>query len=220
MRYKKVIIWLVAILILGFTGCKEENPTHERKSTSASKINAIKEGIEVAKTVPKAGDYTETLKYHRERLRKEEPVDVQILKEWYPETLGNLTIEKITEGRSGFKNTSVANAFYTNNKGGSEIQRLKIELLDGAGEQGSMVSSNMLAEGVFKRDASTSNFINKWSDRNGMDILETHDSRTNSTTLTFVVHERFSILVRAQNMDIEATWNLISKLPFKKLPKS
>lgn len=221
MKPQKLIIGLMMAIALGFTGCKQENPPKEQSAKTVSKKkNEIKEGIEVAKAVSKAGDYTETLKYHRERLQKLQPVDVETLKTWYPESLGNFKIDNITEGRSGFKNTSVANAIYTNGKGGSDIQRLKIELLDGAGEQGSMVSSNTLAASLIKRDASTPQYINKWNERNGIEILETQNLDTDNSTMTFVINERFHFLVRSENIDLEETWSLINNLPFEKLPKS
>lgn len=162
------------------------------------------------------------------RLKTLEPLTNEQLKEWLPESLGEL--EKINfsveDGNRGIvrlmgRYNATDEPEFLDTNDGSDVFNTKnktfvIEVMDGAGSGAETFSTMaMMFNMNFQSDDERKHV--KRVIVNGINARQTYHKQKNKTELHFIHKDRFVINATSTYMDPEETWGYLSKFDFEDL---
>ena len=132
----KTILKILGLMLL-MVSCNTQN----------KKDNTVDETVKMGKTV-------QDLAKQSQDLKETEPVSEETLNNWFPKTLQGMERQKIVKGTLTGYGISGATATYE----GSDKSRLVVNVNDGAGEKGTMLTSQYIAFKNLNTDSETDTF--------------------------------------------------------------
>jgi len=196
---KLLLLLLMAITI---ASCKKE---------TRDKIKQAKQHISNTTTVVEKAKAAEE---EMSELKEAVPFTNKELKEWLPESLGDLERTGFKVGAAGYMNVaSIEGTFKLeeNNK------IIAIQIIDGAGEMGSVMIASLGFASKMDIEEEDENKHLQTVVVNGIKAQQTYFKKRNETKLQFVYEKRFAVIIDTENMTPEETWQLFEKLNLDEL---
>ena len=194
---KKIIIAIVALL---FVACSKEEKVKEEQSGGLSDM------ITSEKASGKVSSTMEDVSKNIENLKNIPPMTNEELKSVFPENLLGLKRKELSVGDNAMMNISTAEAIYTddNNK------RIKVEIIDGAGETGSTMVSIMMTGLNSDTDKTTETGFEKSTEINGVKsiVSENKNGKRINSQIQTVLKNRYLLTLYADGF----TYNELQKV--------
>lgn len=199
------IVLLFCLGILSIS-CKKET-----RDKIAETTNDVKNVSSVVSNV-------QSLQEKAAKLRELTPLTNDELKAWLPESLRKMERKSYRVGKAGYTNISSIMGTYANTSAESN-ETFKVEVIDGAGEMGSMVMMSMGMVGNMEVEEEDEHKHLQTVEKKGFKARQLYYKKRNNTEVQFVYDDRFAIKVNATNMDVDKTWALLDDLNLKKLSR-
>jgi len=177
-------------------------------NTQNKKDNTVDETVKMGKTV-------QDLAKQSQDLKETEPVSEETLNNWFPKTLQGMELQKIVKGTLTGYGISGATATYE----GSDKSRLVVNVNDGAGEKGTMLTSQYIAFKNLNTDSETDTKSEKILNNNTMLGVETVYKAEKKVLINFLYKDRFAVNMQADNIDKQAVWDAFKELKIDRLFK-
>ena len=190
---------MIATAVLMLVTCSKEEKVKEEKSGGLSEM------ITTAKNYNKVSSSMQDVTKNIENLKNIPPLTNDELKAVLPEQLLGLKRRELSVGDNAMMNLSTAEAKYAddNNK------RIKVEIIDGAGETGSAMVSIMMIGLNVNKEKTTETGFEKSTEINGVKSIVSEDKngdRINSKIQT-VLKNRYLLTLNADGF----TYNELQK---------
>jgi len=150
------------------------------------------------------------------KLKEMTPLTNDELKSWLPENINGMTRTGFKVGKAGYIDiSSIEGTFKT--EATDDKKELKVEVFDGAGPTGSMfmMSVNMVTNMDVEEEDENKHI--KTVKKNGIKAHQTYYKKRNDTKIQFLYEKRLGVIVTANDMDVDETWDAIKKLNLNKL---
>ncbi len=198
---KKIIIAIVALL---FVACSKEEKVKEEQSGGLSDM------ITSEKASGKVSSTMEDVSKNIENLKNIPPMTNEELKSVFPENLLGLKRKELSVGDNAMMNISTAEAIYTddNNK------RIKVEIIDGAGETGSTMVSIMMTGLNSDTDKTTETGFEKSTEINGVKsiVSENKDGERINSQIQTVLKNRYLLTLYANGLTFNELQKVLTEL--------
>ncbi|WP_373709755.1 hypothetical protein [Kaistella sp.] len=198
---KKIIIAIVALL---FVACSKEEKVKEEQSGGLSDM------ITSEKASGKVSSTMEDVSKNIENLKNIPPMTNEELKSVFPENLLGLKRKELSVGDNAMMNISTAEAIYTddNNK------RIKVEIIDGAGETGSTMVSIMMTGLNSDTDKTTETGFEKSTEINGVKsiVSENKDGERINSQIQTVLKNRYLLTLYANGFTFNELQKVLTEL--------
>lgn len=195
---RKIGMFLAIILLMA---CKNETTDKLKEAT-----NGISN---VTSVISNAQDAQE----ESSKLKELTPLTNDALKAWLPGSLGDLDRTGFKVGKTGYMNVSSIEGTYKNDDG----RELKVEIMDGAGEMGSVLMTSMSMATKMEVEEEDENKHLQTLTRDGIKAKQTYFKNRNKTELQFIYGRRFVVMVKGKDIEPENTWNLVDALDLEDL---
>ncbi|KAA3618494.1 MAG: hypothetical protein DWP94_14355 [Flavobacterium sp.] len=189
---------LLSIAILAsFTAC--ENPVSKK----------IKETKETVSNTRKAVKEMEKVQEDMEDLKNEEPLTNEELKAWLPDEINGMKRTGYKAGQTAFMQIAQIEATYQNE---DKSKKLHVQIMDGAGEMGAAATAGMRI--LFSQDFEEEDEykVRRTLMKNGSKAVEEYRKDGSRSEVQYMQDNRFYIMVRGTNMDLDETWDAIDEL--------
>ena len=170
---KCIPVMLVALLMM--TACKNE--TTDKLKKAGDNISNVTSIISNAQEVQEESS----------KLKELTPLSNDALKAWLPNSLGNLTRSGFKVGKAGYLNVSSIEGTYKNDDG----RVLEVEVMDGAGEMGSVLMTSMSMASKMEVEEEDENKHLQTVSKDGVKAKQTYYKKRNNTELQFIYGQRF-----------------------------
>ena len=198
---KKIIIAIVALL---FVACSKEEKVKEEQSGGLSDM------ITSEKASGKVSSTMEDVSKNIENLKNIPPMTNEELKSVFPENLLGLKRKELSVGDNAMMNISTAEAIYTddNNK------RIKVEIIDGAGETGSTMVSIMMTGLNSDTDKTTETGFEKSTEINGVKsiVSENKDGERINSQIQTKKKNRYLLTLYANGFTFNELQKVLTEL--------
>lgn len=191
----------IVVALIAMSGCKNE--TTDKLKEASNNISNVTSILSDAQEVQEESS----------KLKELTPMTNDALKAWLPENLGDLTRTGYKVGKTGYLNVSSIEGTFKNEDG----RELQLEIMDGAGEMGSVLMTSMSMAHNMEVEEEDENKHLQTLTRDGIKVKQTYFKKRNKTELQFIYGQRFVVMVKAQDMDPEDTWNLVEELDLEDL---
>lgn len=203
----KKLMMTTAVLML--VACSKEEKVKEEKSGGLSEM------ITTAKNYNKVSSSMQDVTKNIENLKNIPPLTNDELKAVLPEQLLGLKRRELTVGDNAMMNLSTAEAKYAddNNK------RIKVEIIDGAGETGSAMVSIMMMGLNVNKEKTTETGFEKSTEINGVKSIISEDKngdRINSKIQT-VLKNRYLLTLSADGFSYDELQKVLAELNISSL---
>jgi len=199
--YRKLII--VAIGILVISACKNE--TIDKIKKAKNDISNVSSIVSNAKEAQE-----ESLK-----LKEITPMTNDELKTWLPENIENLSRTGFKVGKTGYMNVASIEGTFKAEDG----HELKVEVIDGAGEMGSVLMTGIgMASKMEVEEENESKHL-KTVTENGIKAKQTYYKKRGDTDLQFIYGKRYIVMILARNTEPEKAWEFVEQLNLENLIK-
>ena len=175
-------------------------------NTQNKKDNTVDETVKMGKTV-------QDLAKQSQDLKETAPVSEETLNNWFPKTLQGMELQKIVKGTLTGYGISGATATYE----GSDKSRLVVNVNDGAGEKGTMLTSQYIAFKNLNTDMETDTKSEKILNNNTMLGVETVYKTEGKVMINFLYKDRFAVNMQADNIEKQAVWDAFDQLDIEAL---
>ena len=194
---KKMIIALVALLLVACS--KEEKVKEEQSGGLSDMITSEKASGKVSSTME---DVTKNI----ENLKNITPMTNEELKAVFPESLLGLKRKELSVGDNAMMNISTAEAIYADD----DNKRIKVEIIDGAGETGSTMVSIMMTGLNADTDKTTETGFEKSTEINGVKsiVSENKNGKRINSQIQTVLKNRYLLTLYADGF----TYNELQKI--------
>ena len=189
---KKLMLATAALMLVA---CSKEEKVKEEKSGSLSDL------VSTAKNYGKVSSSMEDVTKKMESLKSIQPLTNDELKAVLPETLLGLTRKELSVGDNAMMNLATAEAKYAD----EENKRIKVDIIDGAGETGSaMVSIMMMGLNVDKEKTTEFGF-EKSTEINGVKsiVSETKNGEGVTSEIQTVLKNRYLVTLNADGFSYD-----------------
>ena len=149
------------------------------------------------------------------KLKEMEPIANDALKAWLPESVGDLDRTGYKIGKAGYLNVSSIEGTYKN----GDDREFKVEILDGAGEMGSVLFTSMNMASKMEVEEEDEHKHLQTITRDGIRAKQTYFKKRNKTELQFTYRERLVVMVNAKEFVPEDTWGFVDELNLEDLVK-
>ena len=192
----KKLLFSIAILA-SFTAC--ENPVSKK----------IKETKETVSNTRKAVKEMEKVQEDMEDLKNEEPLTNEELKAWLPDEINGMKRTGYKAGQTAFMQIAQIEATYQNE---DKSKKLHVQIMDGAGEMGAAATAGMRI--LFSQDFEEEDEykVRRTLMKNGSKAVEEYRKDGSRSEVQYMQDNRFYIMVRGTNMDLDETWDAIDEL--------
>lgn len=198
---KKLMIAAAALMLVT---CSKEEKVKEEKTGGFSDL------VSTAKTYGKMGSSMQDVTKNIENLKNVPPLTNDELKAVLPEILLGLKRKELSVGDNAMMNLSTAEAKYADD----ENRRVKVEIVDGAGETGSaMVSIMMMGLNVSKEKTTEFGF-EKSTEINGAKsiVSEYKNGEDINSEIQTVLKNRYLVTLKADGFTYEDLKSALSTL--------
>ncbi|MFC6267820.1 hypothetical protein [Frigoriflavimonas asaccharolytica] len=182
---KKLLLLSCSLLFLANCGKKEDKV--EEDSTSISDV------FNGAKNLNNLSNSLEDIQKETEELKKLAPISNDALKAVMPETVMGMKRTSISVGDNSMIQMSSAEAEYT----GEENKKVKITVMDGAGETGSAMISMMKMGLATNSEKTTDTSFEKMGEFNGVkaSIKERNKDTFVDSEIQYILKSRFLVTI-------------------------
>ena len=204
----KNLIMLLSFFVF-LIACKDNPETKNAKESE--KVETVTNKPE---TVKGYLGKSRQIKERTEELSKVTPLSDKEFKEWLPDQVGNMKRTSMKVGGMSAVNVASAKATYTSE---DKSQSFKIEILDGAGESGSVTTSGMRMGLTRNYEIENDTEIERSVTRNGVKAIELYYKKRNHSEISFFFQDRFYLKASGLNMKIDELWDRIDEVTEKDL---
>lgn len=198
---KKLIIAAAALMLVT---CSKEEKVIEEKTGGFSDL------VSTAKTYGKMGSSMQDVTKNIENLKNIPPLTNDELKAVLPEILLGLKRKELSVGDNAMMNLSTAEAKYADD----ENRRVKVEIVDGAGETGSAMVSIMMMGLNVNKEKTTEFGFEKSTEINGAKsiVSEYKNGEDINSEIQTVLKNRYLVTLKADGFTYEELKSALSIL--------
>lgn len=188
---------LILAVCVAFTAC--ENPV-------SKKIKEVKRNVS---NTTKAVKEMKNMQEEIEELQKIEPLTNEELKAWLPDEINGMKRTGYKAGQTAFLKIAQIEGTYQNE---DRTKKFKIQVIDGAGEMGAAATAGFRI--IFSQDFEEEDEYKsrRTVTKNGVKAIEEYRKNNNNSEIQFMQNDRFYIVAKGTNMDIDETWDAIEEL--------
>lgn len=189
---KKLMIAAAALMLVA---CSKEEKVKEEKTGGLSDL------VSTAKTYGKMGSSMQDVTKNIENLKNVPPLTNDELKAVLPEILLGLKRKELSVGDNAMMNLSTAEAKYADD----ENRRVKVEIVDGAGETGSAMVSIMMMGLNVNKEKTTEFGFEKSTEINGVKsiVSERKEGENINSEIQTVLKNRYLVTLKADGFSYE-----------------
>ncbi|WP_373707677.1 hypothetical protein [Kaistella sp.] len=198
---KKLMIAAAALMLVT---CSKEEKVKEEKTGGLSDL------VSTAKTYGKMGSSMQDVTKNIENLKNVPPLTNDELKAVLPEILLGLKRKELSVGDNAMMNLSTAEAKYADD----ENRRVKVEIVDGAGETGSAMVSIMMMGLNVNKEKTTEFGFEKSTEINGAKsiVSEYKNGEDINSEIQTVLKNRYLVTLKADGFTYEELKSALSTL--------
>ena len=198
---KKLMIIAAALMLVT---CSKEEKVKEEKTGDLSDL------VSTAKTYGKMGSSMQDVTKNIENLKNIPPLTNDELKAVLPEILLGLKRKELSVGDNAMMNLSTAEAKYSDDDG----NRVKVEIVDGAGETGSAMVSIMMMGLNVNKEKTTEFGFEKSTEINGVKsiVSERKEGENINSEIQTVLKNRYLVTLKADGFSYEQLKSALSTL--------
>ena len=198
---KKLMIAAAALMLVT---CSKEEKVKEEKTGGFSDL------VSTAKTYGKMGSSMQDVTKNIENLKNIPPLTNDELKAVLPEILLGLKRKELSVGDNAMMNLSTAEAKYADD----ENRRVKVEIVDGAGETGSAMVSIMMMGLNVNKEKTTEFGFEKSTEINGAKsiVSEYKNGEDINSEIQTVLKNRYLVTLKADGFTYEELKSALSTL--------
>lgn len=198
---KKLMIAAAALMLVA---CSKEEKVKEEKTGGLSDL------VSTAKTYGKMGSSMQDVTKNIENLKNIPPLTNDELKAVLPEILLGLKRKELSVGDNAMMNLSTAEAKYADD----ENRRVKVEIVDGAGETGSAMVSIMMMGLNVNKEKTTEFGFEKSTEINGAKsiVSEYKNGEDINSEIQTVLKNRYLVTLKADGFTYEELKSALSTL--------
>ncbi len=198
---KKLMIAAAALMLVT---CSKEEKVKEEKTGGLSDL------VSTAKTYGKMGSSMQDVTKNIENLKNIPPLTNDELKAVLPEILLGLKRKELSVGDNAMMNLSTAEAKYADD----ENRRVKVEIVDGAGETGSAMVSIMMMGLNVNKEKTTEFGFEKSTEINGAKsiVSEYKNGEDINSEIQTVLKNRYLVTLKADGFTYEELKSALSTL--------
>ena len=189
----KKLMLTTAVLML--VACSKEEKVKEEKSGGLSDL------VSTAKNYGKVSSSMEDVTKNMESLKSIQPLTNDELKTVLPETLLGLKRKELSVGDNAMMNLATAEAKYAD----EENKRIKVDIIDGAGETGSAMVSIMMMGLNVNKEKTTEFGFEKSTEINGAKsiVSETKNGEGVTSEIQTVLKNRYLVTLNSDGFSYE-----------------
>lgn len=186
---------MLATAVLMLVACSKEEKVKEEKSGGLSDL------VSTAKNYGKVSSSMEDVTKNMENLKNIQPLTNDELKLVLPETLLGLKRKELSVGDNAMMNLATAEAKYAD----EENKRIKVDIIDGAGETGSAMVSIMMMGLNVNKEKTTEFGFEKSTEINGAKAIvsETKNGEGVTSEIQTVLKNRYLVTLNADGFSYE-----------------
>lgn len=190
---------LLSTFLVALMSCGNGNAEKSETGKTASAISSLSKMASEAKKVEK--DYKE--------LSQATPLTNEQLKAWMPEELSGMKRVSYSIGGTGFLKLTALDASYANE---DKSKKIEVNLIDGADSVGASLISlaRMGLSQDFENETETE--VKKSVEKNGIKAIEEYKKDNSSSSLKFIVKNRFLLTIEGTNLTIDELWKAVKAL--------
>ena len=198
---KKLMIAAAALMLVT---CSKEEKVKEEKTGGFSDL------VSTAKTYGKMGSSMQDVTKNIKNLKNVPPLTNDELKAVLPEILLGLKRKELSVGDNAMMNLSTAEAKYADD----ENRRVKVEIVDGAGETGSAMVSIMMMGLNVNKEKTTEFGFEKSTEINGAKsiVSEYKNGEDINSEIQTVLKNRYLVTLKADGFTYEELKSALSTL--------
>ena len=195
---------MIAAAALMLVTCSKEEKVKEEKTGGLSDL------VSTAKTYGKMGSSMQDVTKNIENLKNIPPLTNDELKAVLPEILLGLKRKELSVGDNAMMNLSTAEAKYADD----ENRRVKVEIVDGAGETGSAMVSIMMMGLNVNKEKTTEFGFEKSTEINGAKsiVSEYKNGEDINSEIQTVLKNRYLVTLKADGFTYEELKSALSTL--------
>ena len=199
---KKVIIATAALMLVA---CSKEEKVKTEKSGGLSDL------VSTAKNYSKINSTMQDVGKNIENLKNLTPLTNDELKTVLPEELLGLKRRELSVGDNAMMNLSTAEAKYADDE---KTKRIKVEIVDGAGETGSAMVSIMMMGLNVNKEKTTEFGFEKSTEINGVKsiVSERKEGENINSEIQTVLKNRYLVTLKADGFSYEQLKSALSTL--------
>lgn len=198
----KKLIMATAVLLL--VACSKEEKVKEEKTGGLSDL------VSTAKNYGKVSSSMQDVTKNMESLKNIQPLTNDELKAALPETILGLKRKELSVGDNSMMNLSTAEGKYAND----ENKRIKVEIIDGAGETGSAMVSIMIMGLNVNKEKTTESGFEKSTEINGVKSIVSEDKNGEKiqSKIQTVLKNRYLVTLSADGFSYEELKTALDEL--------
>ncbi|WP_445384341.1 hypothetical protein ACT6NV_10155 [Robiginitalea sp. IMCC44478] len=191
---------ILIILAASIVGCQSEKKSklEEVQSIMSNTMSAVEHAQDARKVADQLKDLT--------------PLTNENLKEWLPEEILGMKRTGFKVGNPGYMNVSSLSGTYK-----KDSRQFKVEVIDGAGESGSMLLSGIHMANRMEVEEEDENKHMQTVEHKGIRAQQTYFKKRGDTKLQFVFMDRFGVIVNTKDIAPEECWDLVEALSLESL---
>ncbi|MDC6384648.1 hypothetical protein PP180_04695 [Muricauda sp. SK9] len=195
MKNLKFFVALLVAMTVASCGNKAEKETHQKSNTVVEKVkpgnNLVKGARELAA--------------ESEALKKLDPIAIEDLKKWFPESIGGLS----KTNSDAIAMAGAVTAFVT--YGTHTNKQINLQMIDGAGDKGAAATGVFRAIKYDKTNNESYGDYNKIKEYEGTVVREDFDKNQNRYILGFFYNDRFAIKLKVTGFEQHEIWNIFKE---------
>jgi len=195
---------LILAVCAAFTAC--ENPVSKKIKETKQNISNAKQNVSNTR---KAVKELKNMQDEMEELKSVEPLTNKELKAWLPNEINGMKRTGYKAGQTSYFNIAQIEATYQNE---DKTKKFKVQIIDGAGEMGAVATAGFRI--IFSQDFEEEDEYKtrRTVTKNGVKAIEEYRKNNNRSEIQFMQDDRFYILAKGTNMDLDETWDAIEEL--------
>ena len=194
----------MATAVLLLVACSKEEKVKEEKTGGLSDL------VSTAKNYGKVSSSMQDVTKNMESLKNIQPLTNDELKAALPETILGLKRKELSVGDNSMMNLSTTEGKYAND----ENKRIKVEIIDGAGETGSAMVSIMIMGLNVNKEKTTESGFEKSTEINGVKSIVSEDKNGDKiqSKIQTVLKNRYLVTLSADGFSYEELKTALDKL--------
>ena len=194
----------MATAVLLLVACSKEEKVKEEKTGGLSDL------VSTAKNYGKVSSSMQDVTKNMESLKNIQPLTNDELKAALPETILGLKRKELSVGDNSMMNLSTAEGKYAND----ENKRIKVEIIDGAGETGSAMVSIMIMGLNVNKEKTTESGFEKSTEINGVKSIVSEDKNGEKiqSKIQTVLKNRYLVTLSADGFSYEELKTALDEL--------
>ena len=195
---------MLATAVLMLVACSKEEKVKEEKTGGLSDL------ISTAKNYSTINNSLQDVNKNIENLKNLIPLTNEELKAVLPEQLLGLKRKELSVGDNAMMNLSTAEAKYAD----EDNKRIKVEIVDGAGETGSAMVSIMVMGLNVNKEKTTESGFEKSTEINGVKSIVSENKYGDNikSKIQTVVKNRYLVILEGEGFTYEELKNTLGEL--------